>query len=278
MTRRTTRIAALGAGLLAFGLFSAAPAGAADGAQANAEISADATNAINQTLALVNQACTEAGELGDAAASTLASEQGITVAASPAGSDLNLQVSLPALTDSLGSLPLLGSLTGQVDATAPLTISCATAADGTGLGLSAAGVDVLVNAIAPGIDVSSLGIDVPAVDVNAAATAAPAAPGSAAVSATAAGSVPTTARANVSSSSVRASAAAPAPATTTTTSASARPASASASGSGGIVDQTVGSPGALARTGAGVGALGLLGTALFGSGRLFALGRKLLGG
>ena len=42
-----------------------------------------------------------------------------------------------------------------------------------------------------------------------------------------------------------------------------------------IVAQTIGSPGALARTGAGVGVLGLLGTALIGSGRLLALGRKL---
>ena len=37
-----------------------------------------------------------------------------------------------------------------------------------------------------------------------------------------------------------------------------------------------GSPGALARTGAGVSALALLGSLLFGSGRFLALGRKLL--
>jgi hypothetical protein len=274
MTRRTTRIAAFGAGLLALGLFGAAPAGASDGAQAGAEVSADTADVINQTLDIVNQACLDASQAGDTVVSPLASPQGISVAAEPAGSTLGLNVSLPALTDSLpdlGSLPLLGSLTGQIDAAAPLEISCATAADGTGLGLSAAGVDVLVNAIAPGIDVSSLGIDLPVVEVNGSTTTGSADAGTTAVSATAAGSVPAATRANVSSSSsVRASAAAPAAAATTA--ASATPASAS----GGIVAETVGSPGALARTGAGVGALGLLGSALFGSGRLLGLGRKLL--
>ena len=44
----------------------------------------------------------------------------------------------------------------------------------------------------------------------------------------------------------------------------------------GIIAQTVGSPGALARTGAGVSALGLLGMGLVGSGRFLALARKLL--
>lgn len=275
MTRRTTRIAAFGAGLLALGLFSAAPAGASDGAQAGAEVSADAADVINRTLGIVNQACLDASQAGDAAVSTLASTQGISVAAQPAGSTLGLNVSLPALTDSLpelGSLPLLGSLTGQIDAAAPLEISCATAANGTGLGLSAAGVDVLVNAIAPGVDVSTLGIDLPAIGVDGSTTTGSADGGTTAASATAAGAVPATTRANVSpsSSAVRASAAAPA--ATATTSASATPASAS----GGIVAETVGSPGALARTGAGAGALGLLGSALFGSGRLLGLGRKLL--
>jgi hypothetical protein len=276
MTRRTTRIAALGAGLVAFGFFSAAPAGASDGAQADATVSADAADVISQTLDLVNQACMDASQIGGAAASALASEKGISVAASPAGGALDLKVSLPTLTDSLpalGSLPLLGSITGQVDAAEPLKISCATAANGTGLGLSAAGVDVLVNAIAPGIDVSALDIGVPAVDVNASTTAGSADPGATAVSATAAGSLPAQGRLSASSRSVRASAAAPATTTSTTAAASAAPASAS----GGIVAQTVGSPGALARTGAGVGALGLLGTALFGGGRLLALGRKFLG-
>jgi hypothetical protein len=274
MTRRTTRIAAFGASLLALGLFSAAPAGASDGAQAGAGVSADTADVINQTLGIVNQACLDASQAGDAAVSTLASEQGISLAAEPAGSTLGLNVSLPALTDSLpelGSLPLLGSLTGRIDAAQPLEISCATAADGTGLGLSAAGIDVLANAIAPGVDVSTLGIELPAVGVSGSTTTGSAAPGTTAVSATATGSVPATNRANVSSSqAVRASAAAPA--ATATTSAAATPAAAS----GGIVAETVGSPGALARTGAGLGGLGLLGSALFGSGRLLGLGRKLL--
>ncbi len=176
MTARTTRIAALGAGaLLALGIFSAAPAGASDGAQADAQISADgvsanATDVINQTLGLVNQACTDASQVGGAAASALASDQGISVAAAPAGSALNLHVSLPALTDSLpalDSLPVAGSLLGglagqgQVDIAQPLQVTCATTANGTA-GLSAAGVESLVNAIVPGVDISSLGLDLPA--------------------------------------------------------------------------------------------------------------------
>jgi hypothetical protein len=269
MTRCTTRIAGLGAGaLLALGVFSATPAGASDGAQADATVQVETAEAINQTLDLVNQACTDASRVGGAAASTLASEHGITVAAHPAGSALNLQVSLPALTESLpslGSLPLLGSVTGEVDAAEPLKISCATSADGTGLGLSAAGVDVLVDAIAPGIDVSGLDIDIPAVDASASATTAGSADaGTTSVSATAAGSLPAT-RASASPS-VRTSAAAPTTSAAASTDASATPASTSTSVSGGT----------LARTGAGLGALGLLGSALVGSGRLFALGRKLL--
>jgi hypothetical protein len=275
MTRRTTRIAALGAGaLFSLGILCAAPAGASDGAQADANVSADAADLINQTLGLVNQACMEASQVGGAAAQALASEKGISVAATPAGSALNLNVLLPALTDSLpalGSLPLLGGLTGQVDAAQPVKISCSTAANGTGLGLSAAGVGALVSAIVPGVDLSTLDIDIPAVDASASTTAGAANLGTTAVSATAAGSVPAP-KVSAASPAVRASAAA-APATTSTTAtAAATPASAS----GGIVAQTVGSPGALARTGAGVGALGLLGSALFGSGRLIAFGRKLL--
>jgi hypothetical protein len=275
MTARTTRIAALGAGaLLSLGILSAAPAGASDGAQADATVSADAADVINQTLGLVNQACMDAGHLGGAAAQALASEQGISVAASPAGSTLGLNLSLPALTHALpalNSLPLLGSLTGQVDAAEPLKISCATSADGTGLGLSAAGVDALVSAIVPGVDLSTLAIDIPtAVNASTSTSAGSASAGTTAVSATAAGAVPGAVRSSVSPS-VRASAAAPASTATTAT-----VAAAPASASGGIVAQTVGSPGALARTGAGVGALGLLGSALFGSGRLIAFGRKLL--
>ena len=267
MTGRTTRIAALGAGaLFSLGILSAAPAGASDGAQADATISADAADAINQTLGLVNQACQNATSVSGAAASALTSPQGISVAAGPAGSTLGLNVSLPAL----GSL--LGSVGGEVEAAAtqPLQVSCSTSADGTGLGLSAAGVDALVSAIVPGVDASSLGIDLPALGLSGSATTGSADPGATQVSAAAASSVPTTARVNASSPTVRASAAAPA--TTTTAAASAAPASAS----GGIVAQTVGSPGARARTGAGVGALGLLGSALFGSGRLLTFGRKLL--
>lgn len=274
MTRRTTRIAACGAGLLAFGLFSAAPAGASDGAHAGASVSADTADAISRTIGLVNEACLDAASLGGAAASTLSSEQGISVSASPAGGTLGLNVLLPALTDALpdlGSLPVLGGLTGHGDATAPLQISCATAADGT-MGLSAAGVDILVNAIAPGIDVSGLDINIPAVEVKGSTTAGSAGAGTAQVSATAAGSLPAATSAKASESSVRAAAAAPATSATTSATASAAPASAS----GGIVAQTVGSPGALARTGAGVGGLGLLGSFLFGSGRLLGLGRRLL--
>jgi hypothetical protein len=270
MTRSTTRIATFGAGaLLALGVFSAAPAGAADGAQADATVQVETADAINQTLDLVNQACAEASSVGGVAASTLATEHGITVAAQPAGGSLNLQVSLPALTDSLpslGSLPLLGSVTGDVEATEPLQISCATSADGAGLGLSAAGVDVLVDAIAPGVDVSGLDINIPAVDASASATTAGSADtGTTSVSATAAGSLPAT-RASAAPSA-RISAAAPATTTTTSADVSAAPASTSPSVSGGT----------LARTGAGLGALGLLGGVLFGGGRLLAFGRKVLG-
>ena len=282
MTRRTTRIAALGAGaLFSLGILSAAPAGASDGAQADATVSADAADVINQTLGLVNQACMDASQVGGAAAQALASTQGISVAAAPAGSALNLNVSLPALTESLpapNALPVVGSLLGgltgqgQVDIARPLQVACATTANGTA-GLSVAGVESLVNAIVPGVDILSLGLDLPAlglpeIGLSGSATTGAADPGTAQVNATA---VPATVKANASSPSVRASAATPA--TQATTAASATPASAS----GGIVAQTVGSPGALARTGAGVGALGLLGSALFGSGRLIALGRKKIG-
>lgn len=275
---RTTRIVGFGAGaLLALGSLSAAPAGAADGAQAeatvaNSSVNVETAEAINQTLGLVNQVCTDANRVGATAASALASEHGITVAAQPAGGLLNLQVSLPALTESLpslGSLPLLGSVTGQVDAAEPLKISCATSTDGTGLGLSAAGVDVLVDAIAPGIDVSDLDIDIPAVDAGASATTSGAAvPGTTSVSATAAGSLPAT-RASAAPSA-RTSAAAPAATTTTSAAADDTAVSASTSASPSV------SAGTLARTGAGLGALGLLGSALVGSGRMLALGRKFL--
>lgn len=275
---RTTRIVGFGAGaLLALGSLSAAPAGAADGAQAettvaNSTVNVETAEAINQTLGLVNQVCTDANRVGATAASALASEHGITVAAQPAGGLLNLQVSLPALTESLpslGSLPLLGSVTGQVDAAEPLKISCATSTDGTGLGLSAAGVDVLVDAIAPGIDVSDLDIDIPAVDAGASATTSGAAvPGTTSVSATAAGSLPAT-RASAAPSA-RTSAAAPAATTTTSAAADDTAVSASTSASPSV------SAGTLARTGAGLGALGLLGSALVGSGRMLALGRKFL--
>jgi hypothetical protein len=270
MTRRTTRIAGLGAGaLLALGFFSAAPAGASDGAQADATVQVETADAINQTLDLVNQACADASQAGGAAASALASEHGITVGARQADNALDLRVSLPALTESLpslGSLSLLGSVTSEVDATEPLEISCTTSVDGAGLGLSAAGVDVLVNAIAPGVDVSGLDLDIPAVDASASATTSGPAAGTTSVSASAAGSLPST-RASVSPS-VRTSAAAPTTPTSAaaSTDASVTPASTSTSVSGGT----------LARTGAGLGALGLLGSALVGSGRLFALGRKLL--
>jgi hypothetical protein len=270
MTRSTTRIAGIGAGaLLALGLFTAAPAGATDGAQADADVQVDTAEAINQTLALVNQACTDVNRAGSTAASALATEHGITVAAQPAGGLLNLQVSLPALTDSLGSLgslPLLGSVAGEVDATQPLQISCAASANGTGVGLTAAGVDVLVDAIAPGVDVSGLNLDIPAVDAGASATASGAAVPGTSVSATAAGSLPATQA--KAAPSARVSAAAPA-STTTTSAAAAAPATTS--------DSPSVSAGTLARTGAGVGGLGLLGGLLIGGGRLLAFGRKFLG-
>lgn len=87
MTGRTTRIAAFGAGaFLALGFFSATPAGATDGAQADAEISAngisadgisaEATDVINQTLGLVNQACQDVSQVGGTAASALTSKRG----------------------------------------------------------------------------------------------------------------------------------------------------------------------------------------------------------
>jgi hypothetical protein len=277
MTRSTARFAGIGAGaLLALGLFTAAPAGAADGAQADADVQVDTADvqvdtadAINQTLALVNQACADVSRAGSAAASAVASEHGITVAAQPAGGLLNLQVSLPALTDSLpslGSLPLLGSVAGEVDATEPLQISCAASANGTGLGLTAAGVDVLVDAIAPGVDVSGLNLDIPAVDATASATTS-AVPGSTSVSATAAGSLPAT-QAKVAPSA-RVSAAAPAATTSTSAAAEAAPATTS--------DSPSVSAGTLARTGAGLGGLGLLGGVLIGGGRLLAFGRKFLG-
>ena len=285
MTRRTTRIAAFGAGslLAAFGFLGAAPAGASDGAQANATVSADTTDAINQTLGLVNQACVDAGRMGEAATSGTAAtasdatasilgEHGISLAASGAGNALNLAVSLPALTKTLpdlGSLPLLGAVTGHVDAAQPLKISCTTSSDGAGLGLSAAGVDALVNAIAPGVDVSGLDINIPSVAASGSATTSGAAvPGSTSVSATAAGSLPGT-RAGAATPSVRAGASA-APATTKATSAAAEATPAPTSSSASI------SAGSLARTGAGVGALGLLGSFLIGGGRLLAFGRKFL--
>jgi hypothetical protein len=265
MTRRTTRIAALGAGsLLAIGIFSAAPAGASDGAKADATAQVGTADAINQTLGLLNQACVDASRVGDATASALSSEHGIAVAANQGGNALNLNVSLPALTQSLPSLDSL-PLLGHVDAAQPLKISCAASADGAALGLSAAGVDALVNAIAPGVDVSGLDINIPSVAASGSATTSGSAvPGTTAVSATAAGSLPAT-RASAAPS-VRAGAAAPA--ATTTTSAAADTASASPSASV--------SAGTLARTGAGVGALGLLGSFLIGGGRLLAFGRKFL--
>jgi hypothetical protein len=287
MTRRTTRIAALGAGaFMALGFFSAAPAGATDGAQADAQISAngvsaEATDLINQTLGLVNQACNNVSQVGGAAASAVTSTDGISVAAAPAGQAVNLDVSLPKLTGSLpalDSLPVVGGLLsgltgqsqgqGQVNLAQPLQVACDTTANGTGA-LSMAGVEALVNAIVPGVDIASLGLDLPALGVSGEATTGAVDPGTK-VSATAATQVPAAVKATASSPSVRASAAAPA--TRTQTAASTTPAPAS----GGIVAQTVGSPGALARTGAGVGALGLLGTALFGGGRLLAFSRKFL--
>jgi hypothetical protein len=270
---RTTRIAGLGAGaLLALGSLSAAPAGAADGAAADATVQLQTADAIKQTLDLVNQVCTDAGGLGDAAASTLASEHGISVAAQPAGGALNVQVSVPALTDavpSVGALPLLGSVAGEVDVAEPIQISCATSTDGTGLGLSAAGADVLVDAIAPGVDISGLDINIPAVDASASATTAGTTDtGTTSVSASATGSLPA-AGAGVAPA-VRTGAAAPAT-TTSTSAAASTDATATPSSSSPSVPA-----GTLARTGAGVGGLGLLGGALLGAGRLIGLGRKLL--
>jgi hypothetical protein len=272
MTGRT-RIAAVGAGaLLALGFLTAAPAGASDGAHADATVAAETADVVSQTLDLVNQACVDATRVTGAATSTRVSGNGITVASRQSGTGLNLAVSLPALTQSLpvlGSLPVVGSVSGQADA-APLNINCTTSGNGTGIGLSAAGVDALVNAIAPGLDVSGLDLSgvVPTADAAASTSATVNAP---ATSATAGAAAPAASlRAAAQSPSVQAGAAAqPRTATATVT---ATPASSST----GILGQTVGSPGALARTGAGVGALGLLGTALFGSGRLLALGRKLL--
>ena len=273
MTRSTARIAGIGTGaLLALGFFAAvpAPAGATDRAQADASVQADTAEAINQTLGLVNQACTDITRAGSAAASTLATEHGITVASSSSAGLLNLSVSLPALTDalpSLGSLPLLGSVAGEVDATQPLQITCAASASGTGLGLTAAGVDVLVDAIAPGVDVSGLDLDIPVVDASASAnTSGAALPADTSVSAAAAGTLPATQA--KAAPSARVSAAAPASTTTTAAAAEAAPATTS--------DSSV-SAGTLARTGAGVGGLGLLGGVLIGGGRLLAFGRKFLG-
>jgi hypothetical protein len=259
--RRTTRIAALGAGLLALAMFSASPAGAADGAQAEATVNSSTVNvgtadAINQTLGIINQACVDAAQVGDTATSALATGSGITVASQQAGTGLNLAVSLPALTSSLpalDSLPVLGSLAGQV-AAQPLKVSCKTSADGSGLGVSAAGVEALVQAIAPGVDVSTL---LPSANVAASTGSTPAPSANASAAPTA-----IKAQGTAQSPSVRASASAPSASTTAT----ATP----ASSSGGSIS------GALAHTGAGLGALGLLGTMLFGSGRLLSLGRKLL--
>lgn len=271
MTRSTTRMAGIGAGaLLALGIFTAAPAGATDGAQADANVSLETEEAINQTLDLVNQACTDVSRTGSAAASTLTTEHGITVSSESSAGLLNLQVSLPALTDalpSLGSLPLLGSVAGEVDATRPLQITCAASAGGTGLGLTAAGVDVLVDAIAPGVDVSGLNLEIPAVDAGASADTSAALPADTSVSATAAGSIPATQA--KATPSARVSAAAPASTTTTSAAAEAAPATTS--------DSTSVSGGTLARTGAGIGGLGLLGGALIGGGRLLAFGRRFLG-
>ena len=282
MTARTTRIAAVGAGaLLALGI-STIPAHASDGAQADAHasasgagVSAATADVVSQTLAVVNKACADAANVSGAATSALGAGTGtgISVASQGAGSGLNLSVSLPALSSTvsgLGSLPLVGSLAGHLDTDTPLKVSCAASDGGTGLGLSGAGVDALVNAIAPGLDLSQ--IDLPAGlslsgDANASTPAASAGAGSA----PATGQAAVTTRAAAAAPSAPASAAQPRTATATGT-LTATP----ASSSGGIVAQTIGSPGALARTGAGVSLLALLGTALFGSGRLLAFSRKLL--
>jgi hypothetical protein len=275
MTGRTTRIAALGAGaLLSLGIIgAAAPAGASDGVQTDATVSAGTADAVSQTLGLVNQACVDAANVTATGSSALVSDHGIAVASDQAGTGLKLAVSLPALTDSLpvlGSLPVVGSA-GQLQAK-PLDISCATSADGTGLGVSAAGVDALVHAIAPGIDISGLDLSgiVPAAGLDASTAASASAPRASGTAAASPAGATVSSRATGQSPAVRASASA-AP-RTATASLSAQP----ASSSGGIVGQTLGSPGALARTGAGVGILGLLGTALVGSGRLLTFGRKLL--
>ncbi|MDQ1497294.1 MAG: hypothetical protein QOI86_634 [Actinomycetota bacterium] len=275
MTGRTTRIAALGAGaLLSLGIIgAAAPAGASDGVQTDATVSAGTADAVSQTLGLVNQACVDAANVTATGSSALASDHGIAVASDQAGTGLKLAVSLPALTDSLpvlGSLPVVGSA-GQLQAK-PLDISCATSADGTGLGVSAAGVDALVHAIAPGIDISGLDLSgiVPTAGLDASTAASASAPRASGTAAASPAGATVSSRATGQSPAVRASASA-AP-RTATASLSAQP----ASSSGGIVGQTLGSPGALARTGAGVGILGLLGTALVGSGRLLTFGRKLL--
>jgi hypothetical protein len=276
MTGRTTRIAALGAGtLLSLGIIgAAAPAGASDGVQSDATVSVGTADAVSQTLGLVNQACVDAANVTAAGSSALASDHGIAVASDQAGTGLKLAVSLPALTDSLpvlGSLPVVGSAAGQLQAK-PLDISCATSADGTSLGVSAAGVEALVHAIAPGVDISGLDLSglVPTAGVDASMAATASAPGASGAATASPAGATVSSRATGQSPAVRASASA-AP-RTATASLSAQP----ASSSGGIVGQTLGSPGALARTGAGVGLLGLVGTALVGSGRLLTFGRKLL--
>src|SRR4051794_38681776 len=119
MTGRTTRIAALGAGaLLSLGILGvAAPAGASDGVQTDATVSAGTADALSQTLGLVNQACVDAANVTAAGTSALASDHGISVASQPAGTGLNLAVSLPQLANSLprlGSLPVVGPIAGKV--------------------------------------------------------------------------------------------------------------------------------------------------------------------
>jgi len=272
MTARTTRIAAVGAGsLLALGLFTS-PAFASDGAQAGASVSAGTADAVSQTLDVVNKACADAanvtGTATSATGSLLGTDSGISVAAQPAGNALGLSVSLPALPKTLsglgslpvvGSLPAVGSLSTQAQA-APLDISCATSADGGGVGLSAAGVDALIKAIAPGIDLS--GINLPA-GLSLAAGGNVTGPAPAAAPAPA-GQVSATTR-TAASPTVRAGASAAQP--TAAANLSATPASTSSSS---------GLPGALARTGAGVSLLALLGAALFGSGRLLGFARKFI--
>ena len=68
MTGRT-RIAAVGAGaLLALGCFTA-PAGASDGAHADATVQAETADVVSQTLDLVNQACVDANRVTGVATS-----------------------------------------------------------------------------------------------------------------------------------------------------------------------------------------------------------------